>query len=311
MLPAESPEQRDEQTIATGFLALGVKDVNQRFKVRFVMDNIDEQIDTVSRSLLGLTASCARCHDHKFDPIPTKDYYALAGIFHSTDLCAGGCGTRWGAVGSITTTHRCSCTWGATRSRSRRRPEDRGSEKGRGRGPAEFEAIRGKPEGDEPGPDGRPKRAIARQKMRQLAARIDCPHRSGRHGQPATLGVRDGKTSATPRFVFAARPRSWAHKCREVSLSVVNFPDAPQINPAQSGRLELAQWLDQPQNPLTSRVIVNRVWQHLFGRGLVKSVDNFGVTGDVPTHPELLDHLAGPLRARGLVGQETCSRPSC
>src|SRR6185295_31060 len=75
--------------IATGFLALGVKDVNQRFKVRFVMDNIDEQIDTVSRSILALTVSCARCHDHKFDPIPTADYYALAGIFHSTDLCSG------------------------------------------------------------------------------------------------------------------------------------------------------------------------------------------------------------------------------
>src|SRR5204863_5989767 len=75
-----SPEkQRDELLIATGFLALGVKDVNQRFKVRFIMDNIDEQIDTVTRSVLALTASCARCHDHKFDPIPTTDYYALAG----------------------------------------------------------------------------------------------------------------------------------------------------------------------------------------------------------------------------------------
>jgi hypothetical protein len=69
--------------IATGFLALGVKDVNQRFKVRYLMDNVDEQIDTVSRSVLGLTASCARCHDHKFDPIPATDYYALAGIFRS------------------------------------------------------------------------------------------------------------------------------------------------------------------------------------------------------------------------------------
>ena len=89
LLPADSPDQRDEQLIATGFLALGVKDVNQRYKVRFVMDNIDEQIDTVSRSILAVTASCAQCHDHKFDPIPTADYYALAGIFHSTELCAG------------------------------------------------------------------------------------------------------------------------------------------------------------------------------------------------------------------------------
>src|SRR5690606_23973235 len=89
LLPANSPEQRADQLIATGFLALGVKDVNQRFKVRFVMDNIDEQIDTVTRSILALTASCARCHDHKFDPIPTADYYALAGIFQSSDLCGG------------------------------------------------------------------------------------------------------------------------------------------------------------------------------------------------------------------------------
>src|SRR5439155_23068475 len=72
-----------------GFLTLGVRDVNQRFKVRFVMDNIDEQIDTVSQAVLALTVSCARCHDHKFDPIPQAEYYALAGIFQSSDLCAG------------------------------------------------------------------------------------------------------------------------------------------------------------------------------------------------------------------------------
>src|SRR4029079_8534249 len=89
LLPAASDAQRDLLRTATGFLALGVKDVNQRFKVRFVMDNVDEQIDVVTRSVLALTASCARCHDHKFDPIPTQDYYALAGIFRSTDLCAG------------------------------------------------------------------------------------------------------------------------------------------------------------------------------------------------------------------------------
>src|SRR5690606_29908287 len=64
-------------------------DVNQRFKVRFIMDNVDEKIDTVTRSVLGLTVSCARCHDHKFDPVPMTDYYALAGIFTSTDDCAG------------------------------------------------------------------------------------------------------------------------------------------------------------------------------------------------------------------------------
>ena len=89
LLPAKTDAQRDEQQVATAFLALGVKDVNQRFKVRYIMDNVDEQIDAVTRGFLALTASCARCHDHKFDPIPATDYYALAGIFQSTDLCAG------------------------------------------------------------------------------------------------------------------------------------------------------------------------------------------------------------------------------
>src|SRR5262245_35762421 len=87
LLDAKDQQQRDEFLTATGFLAMGVRDVNQRFKIRFVMDNIDEQIDAVTRAFLGLTVSCARCHDHKFDPIPTTDYYALAGIFQSTDQC--------------------------------------------------------------------------------------------------------------------------------------------------------------------------------------------------------------------------------
>lgn len=89
LLPADSKDERDRLATATGFLALGVKDVNQRFKTRFLMDNVDEQIDVVSRSVIGLTVSCARCHDHKFDPIGMKDYYSLAGIFASTDDCAG------------------------------------------------------------------------------------------------------------------------------------------------------------------------------------------------------------------------------
>ncbi|RYD49288.1 MAG: DUF1549 domain-containing protein, partial [Verrucomicrobiaceae bacterium] len=89
LLPAADDAERDRLLTATGFLALGVKDVNQRFKVRFQMDNVDEQIDTVTRSVLGLTVSCARCHDHKFDPVPASDYYSLAGIFTSTEDRAG------------------------------------------------------------------------------------------------------------------------------------------------------------------------------------------------------------------------------
>ena len=81
--------EKDERLIATGFLALGPKDLNEKNALQFTMDNVDEQIDVISRSMLALTVSCARCHDHKFGPIPTADYYAMAGIFRSTQLLSG------------------------------------------------------------------------------------------------------------------------------------------------------------------------------------------------------------------------------
>ncbi|MGH9658620.1 MAG: DUF1549 domain-containing protein, partial [Bryobacteraceae bacterium] len=89
MLPHSTPEQRDEQLTATGFLALGAHDLNELDRKLASMDVIDEQINVTTRSMLALTIGCARCHDHKFDPVPTKDYYALAGIFRSTEMYAG------------------------------------------------------------------------------------------------------------------------------------------------------------------------------------------------------------------------------
>ncbi len=81
LLPAKDDKQRAEQLVATGFLAIGTKSVNQANPRQFALDLADEQIDTVSQGLLGVTAACARCHDHKFDPIPQRDYYATGGHF--------------------------------------------------------------------------------------------------------------------------------------------------------------------------------------------------------------------------------------
>ena len=89
LLPADDDEQRAERMIATGFLVLGPKSHGERKKMQFEMDLVDEQIDTVTQAFMGLTVACARCHDHKFDPIPQADYYALAGIFRSTETCYG------------------------------------------------------------------------------------------------------------------------------------------------------------------------------------------------------------------------------
>jgi cytochrome c553 len=232
LLPSSTQAEKTEHLVATGFLALGVKDVNQRFKVRYVMDNIDEQIDTVTRSTLALTASCARCHDHKFEPIPTADYYALAGIFSSTDMCA---------------------------------------------------ALRNKMGGG-----GLDYFDPQMQLRLPSAAASSQPMPKG----PVALGARDAKIVTDTAIRIRGIAENHGPTVHRGFLSVVHYPRQPAVNAKQSGRLQLAEWLTSPQNPLASRVIVNRVWHHLFGEGLVKTVDNFGVTGDAPSHPDLLDHLA-------------------
>jgi hypothetical protein len=291
LLPAKSQAERDTHLIATGFLALGVKDVNQRFKERFVMDNIDEQIDTVSRSVLALTASCARCHDHKFDPIPTSDYYALAGIFNSTDLCAG-VRNKMGGAGLAYYDTAMLVRLGEP-SKSAASPDEieklsNEAEKAR----AEFRKLRGTPEGTKRDPDGFPHQRQFRLKAEELEAKLAALTDPAKLGEIA-LGVREAKTIGDTEV----RVRGEAEKLGPVVprgfLSVLNVPDAAKINASQSGRLELAQWLTSEKNPLTPRVLANRVWEHLFGQGLVKSVDNFGTTGDVPSNPQLLDYLAG------------------
>ncbi|MBS0265696.1 MAG: PSD1 domain-containing protein [Planctomycetes bacterium] len=292
LLPANSPREKANQLIATGFLAIGVKDVNQRFKVRYIMDNVDEQIDVVTRGILGLSASCARCHDHKFDPIPTHDYYALAGIFRSTDLCAG-LRNKMGGGGLdyydsellIPLSDSAVDTDADADAKIAKLQEELKV------AVAEFQALRNSPEGDVKTADGRPKRMVARLKTEKIRADINALNDPAARG-PVAMGVRDAVAVADTEI----RVRGEAEKLGPVVprgfLSVLTLPDQSAVNKKQSGRLELADWLTHPQNPLTSRVIVNRIWQHLLGRGIVGSVDNFGVTGDVPTHPELLDYLA-------------------
>jgi hypothetical protein len=296
LLPAGSPKERDEHLIATGFLALGVKDVNQRFKVRFEMDNIDEQIDTVSRSVLALTASCARCHDHKFDPIPQAEYYALAGIFHSTDDCAGVRNKMGGGGMDYYDTSML-----VPLSTTKPPPDPKQVEQVKAeyeKAKADWEAIRGTPQGLAKGPNGQPVQRPYRLKFQRLEAEYleltDPAQRS-----EVALGLRDAKTVGDTQIRLRGEAEKLGPAVPRGFLSVLQWNDEPKVDSRQSGRAELAEWLTSDQNPLTPRVIVNRVWEHLFGKGLVQTVDNFGVTGDVPSHPELLDYLAVRFRAEG------------
>ena len=179
------------QLAAMGYLTLGRRFLNNPH------DIIDDRIDVVTRGMLGLTATCARCHDHKFDPIPTADYYSLYGIFASSD---------------------------------------------------------------------EPK------------------------NEPSTLRLVDREKPVEPVIFQRGSPGNRGDQVPRRFLTAISAPDAAPFSDG-SGRLELANAIANRNNPLTGRVAVNRIWMHLFDRGLVDSPSDFGVRTDPPTNPQLLDYL--------------------
>ena len=170
------------------------------------------------------------------------------------------------------------------RSRRRRRPWRRPR-------PSSTPFV-GTPEGMAKRPDGRPEAAaVPGRSMNRLQGEL-LALTDPAEAVTVALGVRDAKTVGDTEVRIRGEAEKLGPMVPRVPADARVCPSSPTVNPEQSGRLELAAWLTSAKNPLTPRVIVNRVWQHLFGQGLVTTVDNFGVTGDQPSHPELLDHLA-------------------
>jgi hypothetical protein len=285
LLRPKDPAERNNMLVATGFLALGSKAVNVT-EEQFRYDQIDDQIDVTSRAFLGMTVACARCHDHKYDPIPTTDYYAMAGIFGSTETMAGIKPGR--RIVSEVKLLKLSGPGSAKPSseETSRLAEISRLEK-------ELDTLRNllrPPDGRSRMPRARINPKIVRDRIQTIEKRLD-----ELEGTPSTagnlaMGVREGRAVNSPLL----NRGELREKGREVPRGVLTVLKTPQsrVDPGHSGRLTLANWIADKDNPLTARVMVNRVWEHLFGSGLVGTVDNFGALGDEPTHPELLDTLA-------------------
>ncbi len=290
LLEAESEAERNELLIATGFLTLGPKVLAESDKQKLQMDIVDEQIDTLGKATMGLTIGCARCHDHKFDPITAEDYYALAGIFTSTQT-----------MESLKTVAKWHENPVATQAEIEARDAHLAkveAKKQEIQKAVAAETARLTDEGVDLGMKPEEKfSADAKQQLQDLRGELAELEKQTPE-LPTAMGVTEGEV-ANIAVHLGGSHLSLGDEVERGVPAVLNSVEPVSISTASSGRLELARWITSPDHPLTARVMVNRLWRWHFGEGLVRTPDNFGILGEKPTHPELLDWLAAELIRKG------------
>jgi hypothetical protein len=269
-----------EGMIATAFLANGAWDRGDADKEKMVSDMVDDQIDVVGKAFLGLTLGCARCHDHKFDPISTEDYYALAGIFYSSHFLE--------TLGPKNDNYTLKRVPLVPRAEAAMRDAQM----------LRFDAIRARlREFDAMSPPvatNHPERLSLIKERDAFQAEIPPPYAAymtvQEYGTPGGLfpNIQD-----VPIHIRGSYTRLGPVIPRRMPKFLAGESQPPITQ--GSGRRELAAWVASKENPLTARVIVNRVWQWHFGEGLVHTPNNFGLLSEPPTHLALLDWLAAQL----------------
>jgi cytochrome c553 len=303
----EVPHSDNDALIATGFYRLGIWDDEPADPLLARFDGLDDIIATTGQTFLGLTLDCARCHDHKIDPIPQKDYYRLLAFFQNINHYRNG-----GPTDEVALVN-------SPESRAKYAAALRELEKKRGAVQTEmsklertFRILYAKA-GKELPQDYHP--VLAREGAAVLGKERFSRYQEWKREQdqlrdwkaPVEMALcvtEPGRRSPDTFVLLRGNPHVLGPRVEPAFPLIFNasppvIPKPPENRKTSGRRLVLANWLASPDNVLTSRVMVNRIWQHHFGRGIVRSPNNFGLQGDRPTHPELLDWLASEFIARG------------
>jgi hypothetical protein len=261
----EIDEPTHDSLIATGFYRLGSWDDEPDDRETARYDELDDIIRTAGGAFLGLTVSCARCHDHKFDDIPQADYYRFlsffSGIKHADDLPL--------APAEEVERYRSAMAEADSRVKALEK---------------EAAALPGD----------------AKEKKGEIQRRIEEINRARPPLYPAAMGIREEGEPPATRLLVRGNAREPGPEVKPGYPAVLTamepvLPAASRDRKSSGRRRALAEWIASPSNPLAARVMANRIWQHHFGRGIVRSPSDFGATGDAPTHPDLLDWLAAEI----------------
>jgi hypothetical protein len=264
-----------EAIVATGFYRLHVWDDEPDSTIAAEFDDLDDIMVTTGAAFVGLTVGCARCHDHKFDPFSQADYYQMLAFMRSISPYGlhktGGGGRGAGRITRPLASPEAVAKWEAEKE-SRLKPLHE-----------QLAAAR--------------TNAETKKKIEDAIQRVE-------NGAPFGQALAINEDPIKPTHLFRRGDVNSPADELQPMFPAIFGGGKPQLAAAgRSGssgrRLALARWIARPENPLTARVMMNRLWQHHFGRGLVKTPNDFGRTGMMPTHPELLDYLASDFVSGG------------
>jgi len=295
LMKADTIPERAENITATGFLMVGDVEIVEPDKAKLEADHIDTQMSKIGTAFLGMTLGCVRCHDHKFDPIGVTDYYGIAGMLRSSPSTHKIPFGVWSLLNStelpetpeerdvrlkLEVEHQKKLV--IMKAEQTKLTEAKNS--------VEADLVKLMKDDDKKGSLTKRRDELAEQ-LKKLSTAI---HHAEffRSKSPRAFAMHDSDTPADMPIYIRGNPYAPGAVVPRGVMSVASWEKLPDIPKVQSGRLQLANWLADKRHPLTARVTVNRIWQKLFGEGLVRSVDYFGSRGETPSHPELLDHLA-------------------